>query len=410
MKQSILNEVIEFYTKSSDFNGIPYWNLAEKYSQDMLVDILMELIEEKKVSANFTLNPHIKQFEDFPLDKQINAIKNKTSNVCLYPTESVLLETLPESHVDKPFTRMLYFGKPQLEPLFFEISVLEQYFSDPRYNIHSSDYSGSIHYSSENELRESDQILLDTFGIGYDTNNDRVVAVYLRYLNDLTPEHQQRWKTYLITDGNCRIAYEYYQNTIAGEWADNASIYDAFVEEIYHINKMSLLMFEDKLFRNDFKENRPSEFRTIFLPTKENFNSFILTLDKMMSENINKDFFKGKVDLEVETEREDGKILINQKGTVQLLDEWLRKSIKLKDERDYGLVIKPFKKIRKLRQKPAHAININNYDRSIFKEQNNIIHECYVAVRMIRLLFANHPAVRDYKLPEWLYNGNIKIF
>ncbi|WP_145328555.1 hypothetical protein [Paenibacillus xylanexedens] len=414
MKLKILEEIVKFYVESSDFNGISYWRLKELFGvgeeETNFDPILIELINEGKISVNYTLNPHIKQFKDFSIESQINAINTMPSNICLYPSETILAEEIPDKYLDRPFTRMLYFGKPQLEPFFFDISILEQYYNDPRYSIFSSDYSGSISYISEQILDERDQILLETFGIGYDKNNHRVVAVYLRYLHDLTPEHQLRWKTYLLENDDCEIVYEYYQNTIAGEWADNASIYQAFIEELFHINQMVTVMFGSKLFKNDFKEDRPQDFRTIFIPTRENFYKFIHILDKMMSENIDKNFFRGKLELEGETIRTDGKVIVNQKGTIQLFEEWLRKSVRLHEEEGYEIIINPFKEIRKIRQKPAHSINHNSYDRHIFKEQNEIIKRCYEAIRTIRLVFTNHPAVREYQIPDWLFKGNIRIF
>ncbi|MED1875488.1 hypothetical protein [Brevibacillus borstelensis] len=412
-KKLLLDRVIQFYEYSHDFNGIPFWRLIKdlNINKQDATTIIGDLIREKKVTLNFTLNPHIKQFEDFPIDKQLEVLNDMGENtICVYPTEEILAEHIdPDKHKDKPFTRMLLLGKPQLEPIFFEIEVLENYFVDPRYIIFHSDYSGTISYHSDSNMNERDQVLLETFGIGYDENDERVVAVYLRYLSDLTPEHQQRWQTYQV-NRKCKIAYAYYQNTVLGEWADEVSIYEAFIEELYHINNMSEKMFGKKLFKKDFKDGRPEHFRTIFRPTLDNYYSFIHVLDKMMSENISKDFFDGVIRLEEETERDDGKIIIRAKGTISLLEEWLRKSVRIQNEEDFDLIFKPFKNIRKLRQKPAHAINKNLYSKEFYKEQNKLIHDCYTAVRMIRLLFANHPAVVGYKVPDWLFEGKITIY
>lgn len=163
-------------------------------------------------------------------------------------------------------------------------------------------------------------------------------------------------------------------------------------------------------FLRDYKDERPENFRTIFIPTLENYHKFILVLDKLMSENISKEFFKGKVDLENEIVKKDGKIIIQSKGTIKLLEEWLRETVKIKKEEDFDLIFESFKMVRKLRQKPAHIINQNIYDKGYFRIQDDLIDKCYTSVRMIRLLFANHPAVKNYKVPDWLYDGKIKIF
>lgn len=410
MKDRITNKIFDFYNNSHDFNGMPYWEL-EKLHISNLDSYLLQLIGENVISVNFTINPHIKQF-DFLIDKQLEYLeKNGFSQVCFYPTEILLNKTLKTDKFDnRPFTKMLAYGKPQLMPIFFKIEILNSYVTDPRYDVeHSSDYSGMICYKSETDLEEQDQILLETFGIGYKEEHERVIVVYLRYLSDLTPEHQQRWFTY-IEKSKCREVYEYYQNSILGEWAEYSSIYEAFIEELHHINNMSEKMFGKRLFIRDYKDERPEDFRTIFIPTLENYYKFVHVLDKLMSENISKEFFKGKVKLENEIERKDGKIIIQPKGTIKLFEEWLKKTVKIKKEEDFDLIFKPFKMVRKLRQKPAHAINQNIYDKSYFKIQDDLIHQCYTSVRMIRLLFANHPAVKSYKVPDWLYDGKIKTF
>lgn len=300
-----------------------------------------------------------------------------------------------------------------MKPLFFDIAILEQYFNDPRYSISPSDYSGSISFSSGNTLSRRDQVVLQTFGMGYKKDRERrerVVAVYLRYLSGLTPKHQQRWRTYLIEGEECVVAREYYQNTILGEWADNVFIYDAFIEELHCINEMAELMFDSRLFIDTYKGNRPGSFRAIFIPAKESFEKFVLVLDKLMSENINKKFFKGKIPMELETERADGKVNVSQKGTINLLEEWFRRNIRIGDETDFNLILAPFRKVRRLRQKPAHVISADEYDKHYFQRQDDLIFECYQAIRMIRLLLANHPTVRNYKVPQWLFRGDIKMY
>ena len=74
------------------------------------------------------------------------------------------------------------------------------------------------------------------------------------------------------------------------------------------------------------------------------------------------------------------------------------------------LTFKPFREVRNLRQKPAHSVSSNKYDKTLFKEQDNLINRAYESVRTIRLIFANHPKVRDYKVDDWLFEGKIKTF
>lgn len=66
------------------------------------------------------------------------------------------------------------------------------------------------------------------------------------------------------------------------------------------------------------------KFGFLVRPTHSEFNDFVLMLDKVMSDNINKEFFRDDVASESEEERADGKVVVRAKGTVQMLDDCKR--------------------------------------------------------------------------------------
>lgn len=75
------------------------------------------------------------------------------------------------------------------------------------------------------------------------------------------------------------------------------------------------------IFNEDFGEygdRRPKKFGFLIRPTLQEFNDFILLFDKMLSDNINKDFFQNEVTYETQVERDDGGIQINPKGTLRM--------------------------------------------------------------------------------------------
>ena len=48
-------------------------------------------------------------------------------------------------------------------------------------------------------MKESDQVLLQLFGFGYDKDvTTRVVVAFLRDLERLSPEHQQLWELHRV--------------------------------------------------------------------------------------------------------------------------------------------------------------------------------------------------------------------
>jgi hypothetical protein len=418
MKSEITEHVVKFYLNSSDFNGLPYSSLKKRViTKGDLDTVLAELIAEDKIEimyGDYHPNPHIKAFSGLDKKEQIEKLKNAEllKNSCIYPTRNVLtaIPNISEKYSDRPYSLELALGAGQLDFRSFDLSVLEIYRNDPRYHYDNNDISGmiSVTDSHSTEVRESDKALLQTFGFSYSEEFDRAVAVFLRYLHDLTPEHQQIWKSKELK-GDYKLHPDYYRNSILGEWGTRHSIFDAFTLELEIINNMCARMGKPGLFKNIFRDSRPREFSFLLRPTLHEFNSFTLLLDKFMSDNINVDFFRGDVELESETEREDGKIIVTQKGTIQLLEQWVNKFFRPTDPGPILEMISSFKKVRKLRQEPAHAVKENEFDQKYFKDQRELIKQAYNAVRTIRLILANHPAVKrdPPEIDALLFEGKI---
>jgi hypothetical protein len=437
MKERIENIVYDFFVASTDFNGIPLRNISQKLNieYETSIDIIKELVKDETVSIQSSTNPHIIGFQHYPIDSQIHILEEakKTKEVlhsfgeitlssedtdfpiCLYPSKKYLQKNRNLAEFGNAFyTKQLALGEPHLKPIFFEIEVLDRYFNDPRFDFKFEDYSGQIScLYDENEnpiVREEDEVFLKTFGLGFDENGDRLAVVYLRYLKDLTPEHQVFWRS-KEKSGNCKMLEEYHQNTIQGDWTFSYSIFSGFLGEQKCINDLTELVFSKPIFRRTYeKENRPKEFTFFFTPTLKNYNDFILLLDKMISENINRDFFDGKVELFEYEKLEDGIVERKTKGTLQLFEEWLTRVFNVKGDGSVSDLFKPLKKIRRERQNPAHKINENQYDKQYIDKQKEIMNEVYSVFRNLRNIFHQHPKARNFEIPDWLENGHIKTF
>ena len=409
----------DFYLKSRDFNGYPAHHIhrAHELEYGTIKDIFVSLIKDGRgtiIFGDLHPNPHIRAFQDEPSAAQLEKLeKLKIEHSCLYPSANYLSSVVKSAdYQDRPFTLELALGAGQLEFRSFDLTVLEGYRNDPRYHYDNDDIRGKICITDEfyesDQIHEKDQIILETFGFAYDGDMNRAVAAFLIYLNRLSPEHQQTWNSKRL-EGNFKLHPDYYRNCILGDWGSGISVFDAFVEELEIINRMCDVMGHPPLFRETFKDNRPRNFSFLVRPTQEEFNDFILTLDKMMSDNINKKFFMNQVSDEIEEEREDGKIVVRNKGTIAMFDEWIRARFHPADPVPLDNMIIALKKVRKLRQKPAHAVKPNIFDQRFFHEQRQLIIDAYTGIRTIRLLFAGHPAVRraDIEVPKLLYEGKI---
>lgn len=414
LKKKIMDEIFDFYVNSSDFNGITLFSLEKMFNSDQIKLIIKDLILEEKVTIESDTNPYIKRFTKPLCENQLDVLEKYSGIICVYPSPEYLEKKVdPTKFVDLPFKRELLLGEGQLESRFFDLSVLDYYFNDPRYFILNFDYHGSICIKDEfyfdDDTQERDKISLETFGLGFNEDGEKVVSAFLAYLARLSPEHQQRWNTHRLTE-KCYVDPDYFRNKILGEWnGAYVSIYKAFCEELYQINEMCKLIFKPPLFKKDFKEKRPEEFKIFLRPTLKSYYEFVHILDKMLSENINRDFFKGEIDFNEEITRRDGKIEVRPKGSVRIFQEWLKKYFTA-DEEFYELIFDPIKRIRDERNKLAHKIDKNNYDKIYHLKQDEIMRLAYISVKYIRLALSNHPYVRDYKVPGWLYYCKIRRY
>jgi hypothetical protein len=418
----LLRRVGDFFTGSTDFNGILLSALCEEFdmtSAKMGVTV-GRLVRSGDISlafASHSINPHIKRLPDLPVADQLSKLKLEDAHtICAYPSSDIIRATSDLTTYDsRPFTKRLALAEAQLTPIYFDFEVLDKYYRDPRYRFDFHDFGGSIgitteHYESPDML-DRDKVLLQTFGIAYNANRERVAVVFSRYLGDLSPEHQQIWAAHTVSDA-CTMNSDYMRTTIYGDWSKYYSAYDAFFTEMAEINKLSALIGKPGLFRDTFEGNRPEGFHTMLRPTRKNFEEFIHLLDKMLSENINRDFFKGDIPLERQLSRDDGTVEVQLFGTIQLLEEWLRTRYRTSEGEEVSReVLEPLREVRKLRQKPAHTVRSNEYDRSYPKDQDEILGRACRALTQLRLIFWSHPrATKRYSPPHWLDCDSIVFY
>jgi hypothetical protein len=412
LRDDFINMVTEHYLKSKDFNGIPVRTVREtlKLSDVNCRELIRELIQDDVISVVYGdvhPNPFIKALREEEKDKQIGKLNQLQENTCIYPAPAHLKRTVnPADYAGRPFDLKLALGEAQLSFYSFDLSVLEIYHNDPRYSYESDDISGTICYKDEG-MKEADRILLESFGFSFGPNLERAVAVFLRYLSRLSAEHQQIWNAKLI-DEKYLLHPDYYRSSILGEWPEKVSVFDAFVEELHHINAMCGRIGWPPLFNDDYWEGKkPKEFCFMLRPTSKKYNEFVEMLDKMLSQNLNVDFFRNEVPIEYEETRRDGKVSVGLKGTIRLLDEFLKNKFITRERKDIEEMIEMFKEVRRLRRGSAHRINEDAYDPEFYSKQRNLIIKAYAGVRLIRLLLANHPAVKGYGVPDWLFYEKI---
>ena len=88
----------------------------------------------------------------------------------------------------------------------------------------------------------------------------------------------------------------------------------------------------------------------------------------------------------------------------------IKKKVLLKDPKPAEKMMLTFRKIRRMRMKPAHKVDEDKFEQEYFKKQREVMIEAYSSIRTLRLIFANHPKTKSYKIPEWLFKGEIWDF
>ncbi len=419
VNQAVTDEVTKHYLESGDFNGYPIYALKKGFNveDEGAKDLLRELIRARCIDVvfgNIHPNPHIKAFSETTAEQQIEFLEELefSEHFCLYPSRETLEKAkLIKDYSGEPYTEQLALGEGQLDFRVFDLSVLEHYRNDPRYYYQTDFINGKIsvtdeYYESE-LMADHDQVLLQTFGFAHDEDLNRVVAVFLRYLSDLSPEHQKIWKSKELS-GDYQLHPDYLRNSM-GHWGTSLSIFEAFNQEMLLINEMAALMGKPPLFKNTYQHDYPRNFGFLLRPTLAEFNAFVLLLDQLMSDNLNNKFFTPELELEEDHQRADGKVEVRRKGTISLLDEWVNHYFRPREPEPLERMLASFRKVRKLRQKPAHSVREDEFDKKYFHEQRSLIMGAYGAVRTLRLVLANHPSVRANppKIHEFLFEGKI---
>ena len=409
-KQELLEHILEYYLSSGDFNGTPSYNIKNYNQEDMEELINDGLIET--VSESEAINPHIKGF-DFKLSTEQHLANASGNNgqVCFYPTVKALQGVTAD--YSKPYTALLQKGYAQFELIFFDIEVLERYINNPKYTITDYGYKGSICIQDTYWQESLHGEYIQEYGMAYKKGNTiiRAVAVFVRDLARLSPKTQMLWKSFEHENQlDYYVEHGFLKNAICGAFVTKHWVFDAMLEEMEIINQqceaIGLPPLFNHIYSNTYGE-RPARFGSILLPTLKNYYDFVLVLEKLLVHNVSIKTFQKDVGIirGIERKNEDG----NDKGSMVMFKEWMEKNVRSNFDID-NVIIAPLKKIRKIRQAPAHELYSNEYDITIYEQQKTLVDESYEALRAIRSLLMGHPLAKRIAVPNHLLTGKDIVF
>lgn len=449
----VKEQILEKYLNSGDFNGLPFNTLAENFKTVRdAKEAVARLVKDGAIDIIYnTTNPHIKGFDFSAYQEQFLSellntpddlkkeiipcgnikieICNKYGSFCLYPTKRLLSETVgyERKYLETPpFTKKLCFGECQLDLVYFRVDVLDRYIEDPRYYVSYDDYFGRIYFKEFSD-EHPDDIYLKYFGLAYNiTTGENLICALLCDLHKLNARHQYHFYSYMEESAPNIIPEEnFFKNQILGEYAEEHSIFEAFLEEIKIINKMSNIICNANLFLKEFSDEdrkKLTDFHPFLKPTQKTFEYFCQTLDKLFSDNLDikvilklNELYGSQMQIDYKQNGEPNmgsiallKLFLHTYFKPRSNEEMLKNIFNIWDKRSTG--------IRAIRSKASHHIRENHYDLQIFQTYKETIREAYKSIRLIRLILSNHPDVKNtilkqnLKIPDWLFEGKIKTY
>ena len=403
-KESLLNDAIKFYLNSRDFNGLPLGPDAKESEVAEAIELTKQGLIQVMTSDDY-LNPHIRPWQSRrSTDEQVESLTTlkdagEYGLACLYPTHKAMKGVrLPKRYNDRPFEKELAKGTGVLELAYFTPDVLEFYRNDPRYECRIGDFSVYMSvsddaYGDEGEP-DKDKVSLEHAGFAYDLSdfdkNDinsqivRRLAVFVGDLARLSPEHQQRWKTYRVDEGAIRPHPTWFANQM-GHWTDDIGPLQRLFVEMENINNLYQLAFGLNLFKDT---DRPDELGWILRASQKEWDEQIHLLDKVLSENIH---HKALDAANVPKVDEHGKNMGSLQRLTKLM-ELTRLSPNMIES-----TMAPLREVRAARQKPAHAIRKNLNDKTFVHKQVDLLGRVSGSMIGLRMWLSSHPNADKWK-------------
>lgn len=402
--ESILDRVIDTYLNSGDFNGHYVGNgtfddSTLKELRNFVSRGLVQIVSEQDYP-----NPHIRPWPSRrTLEDQISDIDMLIAGddhaFCAYPTTDALEERTRNLFPDEPFKQALAEGRGALELAYFTMDVLEPYRNDPRYHFRADDFGVDFGVSDETYLDkaepERDKIASLRAGYAYDPATldaslvKRFLCVFFTDLADLTPEHQRRWESYLAPADHLK-PHPVWMGMMMGHWADGIGVFQKILQEMQAINQLTSQAFGIELFRSTA---RPRKWGWVLRSSSDEWGDFILLTDKLLSENLEPKCLDAAGAPKVNAKGDQ----VGTLGRLSLLFEHAGVSVDVVKS-----IMEPLRRVRKLRQAPAHVLTDAATDDEITSRQRDLLSDLAQSLHLIREMLMAHPANRDWNPPEWL--------
>lgn len=403
--RDLLKRIKDRYLSSRDFNG---FHLRPERMPSNDVEAAVELTGSgfvQVVGQKDYLNIHIRPWPSRQTTEaqiaELRALSEADYGVALYPMAKAMKNVkLPAEYESSPFSRAMARGRSTLEVAFFSADVLEGYRNDARYRFSMGDFGISFYLTDESHDDEDhldkDSVFLSHLGFAYDMRKYdpedpnspivRRVAAFYGDLKELTPEHQQRWASYLVDDDGADPHPVWFGSQM-GHWPDGVGPFTRLEQELKNINGLFENVWGARLFRT---LETPDDFGWILRADQREWDHFIHSLDKILSDNLD----SSALDRAGVAKKNDKD---QQMGTLARLELFMTKNRVKPEAAKWAL--KPLREVRSARQKPAHALRSNVTDATFVGKQMRLMHDVDEVMINIRQWLASHPDNKDWKDP-----------
>ncbi|MGP9490033.1 hypothetical protein CIK76_13110 [Glutamicibacter sp. BW80] len=402
--RDLLKTVKKRYLKSGDFNGL---HIRFDCSSSDKIRAVVELVEfglVQVVGPADYMNIHIRPWPSRRTPavqiEELRELSGDDYGVALYPMAKAMNGAkLPKRYENAPFSRAMARGRSTLELAFFSADVLEGYRNDARFRFGMGDFGINFGLSDEaydDNQPDRDHVGMMHLGFAYDMSHydpedpespiNRRVAAFYGDLKDLTPEHQQRWASFQVEADNVDPHPVWY-GTQMGSWPDGIGPFTRLTQELENINNLFENVWEGKLFKTN---EPPDDFGWILRADQREWDHFIHSFDKLLSENIDS---KALDRAGVPKKNPAGQPL----GTLMRLEMFMTINCVEPDNAKWALA--PLRGVRAARQKPAHALRSNVTDRTFVRKQKRLMRDVNEVLINIRQWLASHPKNRGWKDP-----------
>jgi hypothetical protein len=403
--RDLMKEIKKRYLASRDFNGLHV--RTERISRDE-IEGAVELVKAglvQVVGQDDYMNIHIRPWPSRrTVEAQINELRELTDSdygVALYPMAKAMKGVkLPKKYEDAPFSREMARGRSTLELAFFSADVLETYRNDARFRFGMGDFGINFGLSDEayddQDQPDKDHVGLLHLGFAYDMQRYdsedpespivRRVAAFYGDLKELTPEHQQRWASFQV-DADGIDPHPVWYGTQMGRWPDGIGPFARLEQELKNISDLFEHVWGARVFKT---HEPPDDFGWILRADQREWDHFIHSLDKLLSDNID----GAALDKAgIPKKNSEGQNL----GTLKRLELFMTMNGVAADRAKWAM--KPLHEVRAARHKPAHVLRTNVNDRTLVRKQMRLMHAVDEVLINFRQWLASHPQNRGWIEP-----------